>query len=276
MRIKILFLINILVLFSWYFVSVNDDTTRVIFCDVGQGDGILVTKKNWQMLVDTGPNNKKILTCLENHMPFWDKTLEVVLITHSDSDHSGGLADVLKSYRTIDVFSNDELKSLVEQNISSKKLKQNDLLKMGLFNFEIVNPPNFEKNLDDNNNNSIAGILSYKATPSSRGGGTSEGQATRIFLSGDISKEVEQRLVWQTVLRQDSGPVNILKIAHHGSATATSDELLEVLKAKVAVISVGAKNRFGHPTKEVLDRLKNKGIKIRRTDEEGDVVIGLN
>ena len=245
-------------LFGWYFVEVRNDKTKIIFCDVGQGDGILITKKNWQMLIDTGPNNKKILTCLERHLPFWDKTLEVVLITHGDSDHTGGLADVLKSYKTIDIFNNDDLEVLNEQKISSKKLKQNDVIKTSLFDFEIVNPPNFEKNTKDNNDNSIAGIFSYKDT--------------KFLLTADISSEVEQRLVWQKVLPEN---IDILKVSHHGSATATSDELLDFVKPKVAVISVGKENRFGHPRKEVLERLEKRGIKIERTDQLGDMVFEL-
>jgi len=247
-----------MMLFGWYFVEVRNDKTKIIFCDVGQGDGILITKKNWQMLIDTGPNNKKILTCLERHLPFWDKTLEVVLITHGDSDHTGGLADVLKSYKTIDIFNNDDLEVLNEQKISSKKLKQNDVIKTSLFDFEIVNPPNFEKNTKDNNDNSIAGIFSYKDT--------------KFLLTADISSEVEQRLVWQKVLPEN---IDILKVSHHGSATATSDELLDFVKPKVAVISVGKENRFGHPRKEVLERLEKRGIKIERTDQLGDMVFEL-
>ena len=259
MKIRILLILSILFLILGWSWSLKNEGAKIIFCDVGQGDGILVTKKNWQMLVDTGPNNKKILTCLEKYMPFWDKTLEVVLVTHGDSDHSGGLADVLKSYKTVDVFSNDDLKALNEQKISSKKMRQNDILKMGLFSFEVENPRGFEKNGEDNNTTSIAGILSYKTI--------------KILLTADITSEVEQRLVWQNLLPKK---IDILKVAHHGSAAATSDELLDFVKPQVGVISVGAKNRFGHPRKEVLERLQKRGIKIERTDFNGDVVMNLD
>jgi len=74
--------------------------------------------------------------------------------------------------------------------------------------------------------------------------------------------------VWQKILIDE---VDILKVSHHGSKDGTSEELLEILKPKLAVISVGAKNKFGHPTKEVLDRLKEKGIEIKRTDKDGEV-----
>lgn len=219
-----------------FWLTLPSSKVEVIFCDVGQGDATLVTYKNWQMLIDTGPNNKRVLTCLEKNVPFWDKKIEVVMITHGDNDHSGGLTDVSKFYQ-------------IEQIIDSKKVSQFDLIKTNWMEFEVVNSgPN------DNNEGSIAGILSY--------------ENIKIFLSGDITTEVEQRLVWQKVLKEK---VDVLKVSHHGSKNGTSEELLEILKPKMAIISVGAKNKFGHPTKEVLNRLKEKGIKIWRTDLDGEI-----
>lgn len=221
-----------------FWLTLPSQKVNVIFCDVGQGDATLVTYKNWQMLIDTGPNNKRVLTCLEKNVPFWDKEIEMVMITHGDNDHSGGLTDVSKFYK-------------IEQIIDSKKVSQFDLVKTNWMEFDVVNSgPN------DNNEGSIAGILSY--------------ENSKIFLSGDITTEVEQRLVWQKVLKEK---VDVLKVSHHGSKNGTSDELLKVLKPKIAVISVGIKNRFGHPAKEVLDRLKEKGIEILRTDLNGEIPI---
>jgi len=108
----------------------------------------------------------------------------------------------------------------------------------------------------------VAGILDYKG----------EGKWS-IFLSGDIEKETEQKLVWREILK---GQVDVLKVSHHGSETATSEELLDFLKPKIAVISVGVNNRFGHPRGEVLERLNKRDIEIERTDEVGDVVFNLN
>ena len=239
MKTRLILFLSLMGLVVIFWLTLPSSKVEVIFCDVGQGDATLVTYKNWQMLIDTGPNNKRVLTCLEKNVPFWDKKIEVVMITHGDNDHSGGLTDVSKFYQ-------------IEQIIDSKKVSQFDLIKTNWMEFEVVNSgPN------DNNEGSIAGILSY--------------ENIKIFLSGDITTEVEQRLVWQTVLRQDSGAVNILKVSHHGSKNGTSEELLEVLKPKIAIISVGAKNKFGHPTKEVLNRLKEKGIKIWRTDLDGEI-----
>lgn len=221
-----------------FWMTLPSKKVKVIFCDVGQGDAALVTYKNWQMLIDTGPNNKKVLTCLSQNMPFWDKTIELIIITHGDGDHVGGLVDVSKYYK-------------VEQSIYSKNVRQFDLIKTNWMTFEVVN-----SGLVDDNENSIAGVLNY--------------EDTSIFFSGDITAEVEKRLVWQKILTEE---VDILKVSHHGSKDGTSEELLNILKPKLAVISVGSKNKFGHPTKEVLDRLKERGIEIKRTDKNGNILI---
>ena len=236
MKNRLILFLSLMGLVVIFWLTLPSSRVEVIFCDVGQGDATLVTYKNWQMLIDTGSNNKRVLTCLEKNVPFWDKKIEMVMITHGDNDHSGGLTDVSKFYK-------------IEQIIDSKKVSQFDLVKTNWMEFDVVNSgPN------DNNEGSIAGILSY--------------ENSKIFLSGDITTEVEQRLVWQKVLKEK---VDVLKVSHHGSKNGTSEELLEILKPKMAIISVGAKNKFGHPTKEVLDRLKEKGIKIWRTDLDGEI-----
>jgi len=254
MKNRILLFISLVFLIGIFYFSLPNKTGKVVFCDVEQGDAILATYKNIQMLIDTGPDNKKVLECLNRHMPFWDKTIEVVILTHGDSDHMGGLEDALKSYKVENIFSN-------EQKISSKKISQNDVISTNMFDFEVVNPP---KNIetDDDNINSVAGYLIYKGNVK-----------WRAFLSADIDKETEQRLVWQKILDKQT---DVLKIAHHGSENGTSNEILDFLKPKTAVISVGKNNRFDHPRKEVIERLKLRNIEIKRTDEVGDVVFEMN
>ncbi|MFA5532440.1 MAG: hypothetical protein WDA13_02495, partial [Candidatus Shapirobacteria bacterium] len=138
----------------------------------------------------------------------------------------------------------------------------NDVISINMFDFEVVNPGKNEEGLMDENKNAVAGILDYKG----------EGKWS-IFLSGDIEKETEQKLVWREILK---GQVDVLKVSHHGSETATSEELLDFLKPKIAVISVGKDNRFGHPRGEVLERLSLRNIEVKRTDMEGEVVFKLN
>jgi competence protein ComEC len=254
MKTRIILFLSLMALVILFWLTLPSQKVNVIFCDVGQGDATLVIYKNWQMLIDTGPNNKKVLTCLEKNVPFWDKKIEVVIITHGDDDHSGGLTDVSKFYQ-------------IEQIIDSKKVSQFDLVKTNWMEFEVVNPKKKTESDEDNNQNSIAGILRFWSPPSPE---APEGREIKIFMAADIDLETEQRLVWQQILKNK---VDVLKVSHHGSKNGTSEELLEILKPKIAVISVGAKNKFGHPTKEVLTKLKEKGIEVRRTDLDGEVSI---
>lgn len=251
MKHRFILFLSLVVLIVVFFWTLPSQKVEVFFCDVGQGDAALITYKNWQMLIDTGPNNKEVLTCLEKYLPFWDKKIEVVMITHGDSDHKGGLIDVSKFYK-------------IEQLFSSENLSQFDLIKTNWITFEVVNPPAVVKTMageEDNNKNSVTGILSFYDSKLKK--------EIKIFMAADIDLETEQRLVWQKILKDE---VDVLKVSHHGSKDGTSEELLEVLKPKLAVISVGAKNRFGHPTKEVLDRLKERGIEVKRTDLNGDII----
>ncbi len=274
MKNKILIYLSLISLIIIFYLTLPDNQTKVVVCDVGQGDAILATYKNIQLLIDVGPDNKKVLKCLENHMPFWDKTIEVVILTHGDSDHVGGLNDLIRSYKIKKFFSNGLLEKEIEQKIYSQNLSQNDIISVGLFQFEVMSPGINLENMTDNEN-SVAGILTVKEGPRQqlRSFG---GQSWSMFMSGDMDKETEQRLVWRGVFRQVHGTlengVDVLKVSHHGSDSGTSDEILEVLKPKVAVISVGKNNRFDHPREEVIERLKKIGATIKRTDQEGEVV----
>jgi competence protein ComEC len=239
-RVRIILIISLVVLAIMFVASFPDGKTRVVFCDVGQGDGALVIQKNFQMLIDTGGENRKMLGCLEKYMPFWDKTIEVVVISHWDTDHSGGLKQIQANYNV--------------QNIYSSDLVKNDVIKYGLISFELLGP---DQNWGNDNDNSVTGVLNF--------------DNKKILFLGDVTGQVEQKLVW----RKEIGKVDVFKVSHHGSAAATSQELVNEVKPAEAVISVGKNNKFGHPTKVVLERLNTAGIRVRRTDEEGDIELEL-
>lgn len=259
MKFKLFFLV--LCFFGVYLFEKNKPQNFLVFCNVGQGDGALLMSDNMKVLIDVGPPNKQILTCMERYLPFWDKTIDIVMISHWDSDHSGGLPDILKYYKVKNVFCSSYESKNVEQKNCTKKLKNNDMVSMGKTKFEILssgqeNGNNEKKKIDDNEN-SLVEILNYKDK--------------RILFTGDITTETEERLVWRKIL---SGKIDILKVSHHGSKSATGESLLHEIKPSVAIVSVG-KNSFGHPTEETLGRLKENGVKIRRTDTEGDIIIKL-
>lgn len=246
MKLRLILIISLLALGGLYWwQSTASQKTRIVFCDVGQGDGIIIEQGETQMIVDAGPKNGKMAECLGKYIPFWDKTIEMAIMTHGDADHDGGLPGVKLHYQ-------------IEQLYYSDKLAQNDVVRLGTIDFEILS-------VGDSNTNegSVVGMLKY--------------HNKKILLTGDATAEVEQRLVWRKILRQaqDDGRIDVLKVSHHGSETATSKELLELIRPKTAVISVG-KNSFGHPRREVLERLAAAGAEILRTDKLGDVVMELD
>jgi len=270
-NIKIFLLLSGVLLLVGVWLSLPDGKTRLIFCDVGQGDGVLLSRGTFQMLYDVGPDNGKMRKCLERYMPFWDRKIEIVILSHWDNDHVGGLVDIDKGYKMEKIFSGVEAGDEFEQKVYAEVLRQNDVLRSDWFEFEVVWPERdggIGQNEADVNEMSLVGILEVS-------GPAVAGSAIKVLLMGDASVEVEQRLVWRKVLAASNAVnIDVLKVGHHGSSTSTSEELLEEVKPKVGVIGVG-KNSFGHPTREVLDRLEKFGVEVKRTDEDGDVVMVL-
>jgi competence protein ComEC len=249
--------ISLVVLLGFYiYWRMEGEKVRLVVCDVGQGDGLFISRGEFQLVYDVGPANRKMLECLGNQLPFWDKRLEVVIISHWDGDHSGGLAEISRSYKIEKLFSSQEKRQASGQNSYSGNLEKNDIIRSGEIEFEVLSPDSFlRETRKDDNGLSVVGLLSYRAN--------------RILLTGDIDMEVERRLVWRRELEKAKG--GGLKVSHHGSGEGTSEEFLETVKPAWAVIGVG-KNSFGHPTREVLDRLEKAGVAVWRTDKMGEMV----
>ena len=230
-----------------------DDKLHLVVCDVGQGDAILVSYKTTQMLVDGGPNSS-VLKCLGDHMPFYDRRIEVVVLTHPQADHMNGLIDVLKRYTVLqfvkELVSNDTvgyrelMKLIAKMNVVA--VYSGDEIKLGKMKFDVIWPERgFESK--ELNETAIVGKLSF----------------------GDFD----------ALLTSDAGlialPVSadVLKVPHHGSKYGMTREWLEVVRPQLAIISVGKRNSYGHPTPEVLKLLSDQGIKMLRTDQDGTVEV---
>jgi competence protein ComEC len=249
----------------------NDKKLHVVICDVGQGDAIFIrTPNNYDILIDGGADNS-VLNCLSKHMPFWDRTLEIMILTHSHADHLTGLIDVAKRYRVLAFGSekvanpNDtykELIKLLEQNYTQQRfLYQDDkfIIKDGV-SLETLWPTQewVEQNSagggsPDENGLSIIELLNYKNF--------------KALFTGDAQAQDLERI--------DSlvGKIDLLKVPHHGSKTGLNSEILDILSPKVAAISVGKNNKYGHPTPFILDLLKSQNIKTLRTDQNGEIEI---
>jgi competence protein ComEC len=247
--------------FAWR--SLPDGRLHVVFLGVGQGDAIFVEAPSGrQMLVDGGPDGAVLLSQLGRHMPFWDRTLDVVVLTHPDSDHITGLVPVLERYqvdmvifRPVEIDSGDYDYWLQLLDVEGAAVYQGEAgLQLALdegLEMAVLHPG--AELLGGINNNSIVTHLSYGAVS--------------VLLTGDIEAKVEQRLV------RDGAPLasTVLKAAHHGSCTSTTQEFLDAVAPEVVVISVGADNLFGHPCEAVLERLEE--VTLYRTDEHGAVEI---
>ncbi|PIR54652.1 competence protein ComE [Candidatus Peregrinibacteria bacterium CG10_big_fil_rev_8_21_14_0_10_36_19] len=239
-----------------------DKKLHVYFLDVGQGDSIFINTPNGkQMLIDGGAGNK-IIYELAEIMPFFDRKIDVVVLTHPDKDHVGGLVEVLGRYDVekvvisgVESESSDYLEFLRRAK-NSEVIYQNDKIDFDfdgvfvdfLFPFDSL----FGEHIFAMNDSSIVIKLVYKDV--------------KILLTGDLETDGEKELLEANVdLKAD-----ILKVGHHGSKTSSSMDFLEAIFPEIAVIQCGKNNKFGHPYPGVLENLQNAGIeKIYRNDIDG-------
>jgi len=267
--IAILLLLNF---FCWqevFNLVKNGYILKVYFLDVGQGDSIFIeTPQKHQILIDGGPDSI-VLEKLQKIMPATDRTIDLVILTHPEKDHMQGLIEVLQRY-SVDyilwtgiIRDSPEYQKWIsvlaeEQNQGAKIITAEfgQAITAGGVKIDILHP--FEKlvgqEMEDSNDSSVVSRLFF---------------GENVFLfTGDITTKTEQELMEEKMeLRAD-----ILKVGHHGSKYSTAIEFLENISPEFAIISSG-KNSYGHPTSEVLQRLKNFGIKVLRTDLDGDIKI---
>jgi competence protein ComEC len=266
-----LFLVMIIV---WIFVFTQEsgEFLKVEFFDVGQGDAEFIeTPRRQQILIDGGPD-MSILEKLGKAMSFYDRYIDLIILTHPEADHLNGLIEVLKRHDIGAVITAGIIRDTQEYKewinlLQEKKIpiyiaKAGGIINLGgNINVNILYP--FEnlagKIISDTNNSSVVSKLVY---------GDFE-----VLFTGDIEKTTENKLVSADInLNSD-----ILKISHHGSKTSTTEEFLKAVNALLAIIEVGKDNQYGHPHQEVLERLNN--MRILQTGRDGDIKIfsdGLN
>ena len=266
-----LFCFNILAWIGLW--QVNQPYLEVTFFDVGQGDAIFIeTPQGHQILIDSGPGSA-VLEKLGTEMPFYDRTIDLIVLTHPEYDHYSGFIEVLKRYKVENILWTGVLRNtaefrewqkLIEEekaNIyiawSGQKIK---CLKPSFkqFSLDILFPFESLEGLEVNgaNNTSVVTRLTY-------------GNNSFLF-TGDISKKIERELVDKGI---DS---DVLKVSHHGSKTSSAQEFIKEVSPEIAVIQCGKDNKYGHPSQETLDILEKYGINILRTDLDGDIKIISN
>lgn len=251
---------------------------EVNFLDVGQGDSIFIeTPLRNQILIDGGPSSI-ILEKLGRKMPFWDRSIDLIILTHPEKDHLAGLIEVLKKYRVENILWTGVLRDTSEfqewqKLIEEEKNKEGAQIKIAK-NPQKINLSTSEvnsyievlfpleslegKEMKDSNNSSIIAKLVF-------------GENSFLF-TGDIYKSAEKKLI-------DGGldlNSDVLKVSHHGSKTSSGEEFLAAISPEIAVISVGKDNSYGHPHSETLETLAKYDIKVLRTDRDGDIKILCN
>ncbi len=247
--------------------KVSSNELVVAYLDVGQGDAIYVQSPNGnQMIIDGGPNNA-LMGALPDVVPFGDKSIDVIVITNPDADHMSGFVPLLEEYDVSAVvepgtYSDTTLyKELVKSitNENSEHILARSGMKIILdeeknIYFEILFP---DRDVSDweRNDGSIVGRLVYN-------------QNSFLFM-GDATTLTEGLIV----SGHDISDTDVLKIGHHGSKTSTGIALLRESRPEIGIISVGEDNRYGHPHKEVLERLNTYEIPYLETSTSGTIVL---
>lgn len=262
-----LLLIFIAMILVWYAVFRESRSGLTVYAlDIGQGDAVFIESQNGnQILIDGGPN-KKVLEELGKIMPFYDRTIDAIILTHPHEDHLNGLIEILKNYKVGAVLEPGEQGKTSAYDEFEKIIKEKNI---PLFLAKQGTKINIDKNTEFNILLPIFNIPNGKIHNQMVAGKLIYGKNS-FMLTGDMERNLEDYLVYT---QKGNLKSDVLKIGHHGSRTSTSEEFLGFVSPKIAIISAGAKNKYGHPHKEVLERLKKFGAKIFRTDENGTVKI---
>lgn len=261
--ILLLLLVDV-VLFA-IFLSHRSHGLMVAFLDVGQGDAVFIEAPNGnQLLYDAGPPTGAVLSALSEVMPFYDRSIDVAVLSHPDSDHIGGFADVFSRYHVDALLesgasSTNGVFDVVEQDVKEKHIarfiaRRGMSIDMGDGVVADILYPDSDTSNMETNSASIVMRLKYGSTS--------------FMLSGDLPQLEEEHLVQ---LDGNALHANILKLGHHGSRTSSAPSWLRSISPQVAIISAGIHNRYGHPHKEVLELLNRLSIPYLATLEGGTI-----
>ena len=233
------------------------DELKVHFIDVGQGDSILIDLGDIEILIDGGGKSPGVVEYLSD---FVDGALEVMVATHPHADHIGGLIGVLDTFEVDEVWLNGDtstsqtysqfMSAVRSEDAQKHEARRGDTIEVGNLVFNVLHPDNLSGTI---NNNSIVLSLSY-------------GQVDFLF-TGDAEREAEASMVNAGLISD----VEVLKVGHHGSRTASSKQLLQATKPNIAIYMAGKGNSYGHPHQETISTLHEFGTEIYGTDVQGTI-----
>ena len=243
----------------------------IYILDVGQGDStLIISPLNHKILIDGGPNGL-VAEQLEEVLPFWDRKIDVIMLTHPDADHVSGVVDVVQRYDVDKILLTPAKgdnsgyralnKQLAELKIQSMNfLKGQKLHVPGGLTFISIWPPSDSKWNDPQNTNELSQVvqLNYKEFS--------------MLFTGDIDTQIANHLNDG----QSFSDIDALKVPHHGSKYGLNSIHLQTLTPLISTISAGADNRFGHPAPGTIERLKGAGSQVYRTDRHGRIHIQVS
>ncbi len=272
-RKNFIYFLILITISVWLAVASVDSNLHIIACNVGQGDAILIQKNTTQVLIDGGPNSS-VMDCLGKYMPFWDRQIELVILTHPEADHYSGLIEVFKKYK-VNYFGQNNTNSssqgygVLEKVVGGSgtqdlKLSKGISLGVGMIYLDILNPVGDNKDLITNkqtrgtNDNGVVALLRYA-------------QFTALFTA-DVENEVSDELSENPKIQN----LDYIKVNHHGSKNGLSEKLLQAGMPKTAIISVGEKNSYGHPHMEIINLLSKYNVDVLRTSDHGNINVVSN
>lgn len=245
----------------WQIAHMKDVT--VSFLNVGQGDAILISHGTHNILIDGGADGTILLEELGRMMPFWDRTIEVMIATHPDADHINGLIAVFDTYTVKQLWHTNAgkdtsiFRALMQRAQKEEHLEDVDpiygtQIALGQnASLQVIYPMTRTQTfMQDVNDSSIAVLVHV-------------GQEV-FFFGGDLSSSVEDQLMIDDA-------VSVMKAGHHGARSSTSDAFLAQTSPRDVIFSVGADNRYGHPHTETIERISAQGARIWRTDHNGTI-----
>ena len=236
-------------------------TLTVHFIDVGEGDSILLDIGDNEVLIDGGGKSPGVVRYIDDYV---DGRLEVMVATHPHADHIGGLISVLRAFEVDEIWLNGDtstsetysqfMSAVNSEGAQVFTARRGDTIHAGNLTFNVLHPANLNGSTNDD---SIVLSLSY-------------GQIDFLF-TGDVEQEAEASMLVQSVVPVPD--VEVLKVAHHGSRTASSMQFLQVIKPECAIYMAGQDNSYGHPHEEAIANLCEVGAQIYGTDIHGTVVV---
>jgi competence protein ComEC len=252
----------------------TDGTTRITVLDVGQGDSILVEGgRGGRMLIDGGPDPDRLLVELDRRLPPWDRRIDVLVLTHPHEDHVAGLPLLLERYRIGRIYESGMRGpgpgyGAFAHDLSRPGAPPDGILATGArialddIRLSVLwpdpgrvprEPPDAGRGIND-----VSIVL------------LGEVAGRRFLLTGDVEDDVDPLLA-----QRGLPPIDILKVAHHGSKTASTPAFLDAVRPRVAIVSAGAGNPYGHPARSTIERLAATGARVFRTDTDGSVAITI-